>query len=268
MKHVGTAESNMSAWSHFPCDTASLLAAAGPRHGPLHLQTLRLQVLVDSRRIPAVNAGCDASAYGTGFSCLQPTWTKIALIRRTRKVSNCKLPDRSLTDGEQQEQTLRLFDLPPEVWIKCCRFAVLWPDCIRIEGRSGIKQILARFVPPPITRICRIICEETLRVWYGENDFRFVDDHRPMHGLCSWVRDGWTTHWPMAKHCTIESDEPFVQQHLHEIFRDKVLSFSAGPPEREKSETAVLALTVKERGAMISESQTEVEVEEEEETKR
>ena len=72
-------------------------------------------------------------------------------------------------------QVFRLFDLPPELWIRICRFAVARPGPIVLyhPGLNRNQQLLMQ--QPPITRASRLLRRETLPFFYSKNTFEVLD---------------------------------------------------------------------------------------------
>lgn len=121
-----------------------------------------------------------------------------------------------LTDQAQHDElSFPLFDLPPELWIRCCQLAVINPGPITISGRDGNADVKASTSPPPITKTCRAIRAETLSFFYEANEFRFIDDgHRDVSGLMPWLHAIRSTHWPSVRLCTLGSGLEDIIAHL------------------------------------------------------
>lgn len=119
-----------------------------------------------------------------------------------------------LTDQAQRDEpSFPLFDLPPELWIRCCQLGVINPGPI-IISELGDK---ASTFPPPITKTCRAIRAETLSSFYEANEFRFIDDGDPeVAGLTMWLHAIRSTHWPSVKICTVVSCHSDIVAHLRD----------------------------------------------------
>ncbi|KAK0846019.1 hypothetical protein LTS02_015070 [Friedmanniomyces endolithicus] len=86
------------------------------------------------------------------------------------------------------EPTFPLFDLPPELWIRICRFAVLRPAPTVLTAKLPARVFRAKVRQPPITRTCTTIRKETLSHFYAAP---FVYDDRSQHEaweLVSWLK--------------------------------------------------------------------------------
>lgn len=73
--------------------------------------------------------------------------------------------------GPLETGVFRLLDLPPEIWIRICEFAVTRSSAIiptkarrKYEQQGIVRQ-------PPITQVCRLIRHESLPLFYRKNDF-------------------------------------------------------------------------------------------------
>ncbi|WPH00079.1 Hypothetical protein R9X50_00290200 [Acrodontium crateriforme] len=73
--------------------------------------------------------------------------------------------------SDQDLTPFRLFDLPAELWLRVIDLAVTKSDSITItKGRSALDQVeIVR--QPAITRTCRLLRQEALRMFYRHNDF-------------------------------------------------------------------------------------------------
>lgn len=65
----------------------------------------------------------------------------------------------------------RLFDLPPELWIKICEFAVLPPTPLDITRAKQSKHQRELVKQPAITRVCKLLRQEALPLFYRNNKF-------------------------------------------------------------------------------------------------
>ncbi|KAK0278035.1 hypothetical protein LTR35_009357 [Friedmanniomyces endolithicus] len=88
----------------------------------------------------------------------------------------------------RKNQTFPLFDLPPELWIRVCRFAVIRPTPTVLTAKLPARVFRAKVRQPPITRTCTTIRKETLSQFYAAP---FVYDDRSQHEaweLVSWLK--------------------------------------------------------------------------------
>lgn len=125
----------------------------------------------------------------------------------------------------------RLLDLPPELWIRICRFAVV-EGTIRIV-KVDLRGSLARHVAQPALALtCKLLREETLKLFYAENEFRIIDRGATIgSGMKCWYCAICTTWWPMIKNLTLDSNRPDILRHLREPFR---IEFDGQAPEYGK----------------------------------
>ncbi|KAK5695748.1 hypothetical protein LTR17_024432 [Elasticomyces elasticus] len=65
----------------------------------------------------------------------------------------------------------RLLDLPPELFLHICRYAIPGGNT-HIVSNSGKKRPVLQ---PPITRVCQLLREELLPVFYTRNIFNYHD---------------------------------------------------------------------------------------------
>lgn len=81
----------------------------------------------------------------------------------------------------------RLFDLPPELWIKVCEFAVTRSAPLDITRAKQIEHQKEIVRQPPITRVCRLLRQEALPLFY-RNAFE----------IYHWGRVACTRYWLLA----------------------------------------------------------------------
>lgn len=65
----------------------------------------------------------------------------------------------------------RLFDLPPELWLRICAMAVIQAKPLQIGKEAYLRDSMAIVKQPAITRTCRLIRDETLPIFYSSNTF-------------------------------------------------------------------------------------------------
>ncbi|KAK1064587.1 hypothetical protein LTR74_008589 [Friedmanniomyces endolithicus] len=88
----------------------------------------------------------------------------------------------------REKQTFPLFDLPPELWIRICRFAVIRPTPTVLTAKLPARVFRAKVRQPAITRTCTTIRKETLSHFYAAP---FVYEDRSQHEaweLVSWLK--------------------------------------------------------------------------------
>ncbi|KAK4960057.1 hypothetical protein LTR10_002948 [Elasticomyces elasticus] len=77
----------------------------------------------------------------------------------------------------------RLLDLPPELFLHICRYAV--PSKMKFGlGTTGNGPMIMQ---PPITRVCRILREELLPMFYTNNIFTYTDGSPTSRRLTSFL---------------------------------------------------------------------------------
>ncbi|KAK0248076.1 hypothetical protein B0A54_16483 [Friedmanniomyces endolithicus] len=88
----------------------------------------------------------------------------------------------------RKKQTFPLFDLPPELWIRICRFAVVRPTPTVLTVRIPARKFRAKVRQPPITRTCTTVRKETLSHFYAA-PFVYEDrSQREAWELMSWLK--------------------------------------------------------------------------------
>ncbi|KAK5683108.1 hypothetical protein LTS10_004639 [Elasticomyces elasticus] len=137
----------------------------------------------------------------------------------------------------------RLLDLPPEVWAKICRFAVLSTTPVIINGQHGLVK--DKITQPPLTRVCRIIREETTAI-FDSNYFVFDDTND--HGdrfLFSSFRI-LARREPIFANLLLETDFPRALNSFQIIFERMRLQIRVDgkPNSRVHSRDDVVALRV------------------------
>ncbi|TKA71460.1 hypothetical protein B0A55_07793 [Friedmanniomyces simplex] len=83
---------------------------------------------------------------------------------------------------EENDQTFPLFELPPELWVRICRFAVMRDAPTMLEPRTD--DFRSKVCQPAITRICRDIRKETLGCFYANS---FVYKDRGKHDYAEYL---------------------------------------------------------------------------------
>lgn len=74
----------------------------------------------------------------------------------------------------QLRAPFRLFDLPPELWLRVCEFAVIRPSTIRVGKEPSLVDQVAITRQPAITRTCRLLRHESLPLFYSSNTFEML----------------------------------------------------------------------------------------------
>lgn len=115
--------------------------------------------------------------------------------------------------------------------MRCCQLAVIRSEPISVEDFDGDKALegLEVMAQPPITQTCHAIRQETLRAFYGSNEFRFVDTGISFNNLPAWFYEGWQSYWPLVKCCTVSSDFDDVKHALIGAFFDQRVTLQEMP---------------------------------------
>lgn len=71
----------------------------------------------------------------------------------------------------------RLFDLPPELWLRICELAVIKATPIQCGRESRLRDSAAIVRQPAIIRTCRLLRREGLPIFYAANDFEMVHSY-------------------------------------------------------------------------------------------
>ena len=74
----------------------------------------------------------------------------------------------------QDDQQSWLLDLPPELWLRICEYAVKKPKPIRVGKEPNPKDQMAVVQQPAITRTCRLLRIEALPMYYTLNTFEML----------------------------------------------------------------------------------------------
>ena len=71
----------------------------------------------------------------------------------------------------------RLFDLPPELWIRICELAVVKSRPILIGHQTNLKDMARVARQPNITRTCRALRYEALPLFYALNEWEMTHNY-------------------------------------------------------------------------------------------
>lgn len=71
----------------------------------------------------------------------------------------------------------RLLDLPPELWVRICEFAVLKSCPIVIGHQTDMKDMARVALQPSITRTCRVLRHEALPLFYTLNSWEMIHNY-------------------------------------------------------------------------------------------
>lgn len=74
----------------------------------------------------------------------------------------------------QLRTPFRLLDLPPELWLRICEFAVTKPTAIRVGKEPNPEDQMAVIRQPAITRTSRLLRVEALPMFYALNTFEML----------------------------------------------------------------------------------------------
>lgn len=81
-----------------------------------------------------------------------------------------------------------LLDLPSELWIRICEFAVINKATIEIRDPHFGSSVCAATKQPAITRVSKAIRQESLPLFYKRNEFVIFDDYTEWDGIEEWQR--------------------------------------------------------------------------------
>lgn len=108
-----------------------------------------------------------------------------------------------------QEPSLRLLDLPPELGILICRFAVI-KGKISIRNADRANEVAHAVAQPALSRTCKTLRKEALEAFYAGNEFSFRDSRNVHSGLTMWLRALGPESAALVKNCSIISAEDDV----------------------------------------------------------
>ncbi|KAK0888671.1 hypothetical protein LTR02_016105 [Friedmanniomyces endolithicus] len=165
----------------------------------------------------------------------------------------------------RENQTFPLFNLPPELWIRICRFAVLHPTPTVLTAMLAAHDFRAKVRQPPITRTCTTIRKETLSRFYAAP---FVYDDRSQneaYELVSWLKAlRIKTRWELLD-LVIESDQDDRIEYFFEVLASFDLQLQrTGTRESDGRMTEVFKVVPFEEEEEEEEEDEEEESEEEE----
>lgn len=112
------------------------------------------------------------------------------------------------------EQAFRFLDLPPEIWLSICRLAVIQGTII-VERPNSKTNTEVSVAQPALSRTCKVLRAETLKLFYGENEFRLIDNGKIVElGIRGWAKAVWSTWWPLIKTTTVQSHRADIIDYL------------------------------------------------------
>lgn len=120
-------------------------------------------------------------------------------------IENAQTGSKNITTS--QDEAFRLLDLPPEIWLSICRYAVV-KGVITVHRPDSRTLTAEDVAQPALSRTCPVLRVETLKTFYSEQEFRLLDgDHfSSTAGLRAWAAAIWSTWWPLITTLTIQSD--------------------------------------------------------------
>ena len=145
-----------------------------------------------------------------------------------------------------QKQSSRLFDLPPELWIRICRFAVV-KGKITIRNSDDNKEVARAVAQPALTRTCKVLREEALKLFYAANEFSFCDKSDTIHsGLRFWLYALGPQSAALVKNCSVVSKESDVVQYVAMRMGICGVRFQDGAPLRRTMKELKFTVQVSE----------------------
>ena len=104
--------------------------------------------------------------------------------------------------------------LPPELWVRICQFACEVDGEVLLEDNEDTENYEEKTRQPAITRVCRVIRQETLSHFYRTNIFHMVDDGLPAWGLMSWAKAIGNTNFANLQKLYVTSENDEIKGHL------------------------------------------------------
>lgn len=92
----------------------------------------------------------------------------------------------AVTDSSK-DKPFRLLDLPPELWSRICKDAVVSDELVILDGEGSSKSICRLTEQPAIIRTCNAIRNEARPTFYGTNAFILVDNAIRPNAICRWL---------------------------------------------------------------------------------
>ncbi|KAK4891953.1 hypothetical protein LTR27_009478 [Elasticomyces elasticus] len=166
------------------------------------------------------------------------------LDKRRRQQMPFMAPKKGSTEMSQTTPpAFRLLDLPPELFVRIGRYAIPYNRTLSL-GTNGNGRLVLQ---PAITRVCKVLREELLPVFYSRNTFTYHDRNQMMiNRLTSFLR-----RVPTA--CKKETLRVYVTSHRSDtqVFLESPLKFIGYGLERcNISEAEVTKSLVGEVGRM------------------
>ncbi|KAK5712376.1 hypothetical protein LTR15_011956 [Elasticomyces elasticus] len=115
----------------------------------------------------------------------------------------------------QDHDNFQLFELPPEMWVRIVRLAVIYTKPVTITEGSSARVFQDRVAQPAITRVCWAVRNETLSIFYA-NTFRFVDYPETTPTLRRWLQRIGVEQGHKMPHLIIESPEDSAMRYFSE----------------------------------------------------
>lgn len=112
--------------------------------------------------------------------------TSNASVRDNRKLVKGPASNQS-SDKQADPKHFRLLELPPELWSRICRFAILDQPMVIIKGAAYPADVTQQVRQPSLTRVCRLLRKETLPVFYASVAFVILDSWADVEGVIEWL---------------------------------------------------------------------------------
>lgn len=86
-----------------------------------------------------------------------------------------------------QAKPFRLLDLPPELWSRICSEVIMSESPTELDDSLKRYQFEEKVAQPAITRVCKIVREEALPMFYSSS-FVYVDCGNGAQWLFRWLK--------------------------------------------------------------------------------
>ncbi|KAK5744752.1 hypothetical protein LTR17_001828 [Elasticomyces elasticus] len=115
----------------------------------------------------------------------------------------------------QDHDNFPLFELPPEIWVRIVRLAVIYTKPVTISEGLVARVFQDRVAQPAITRVCWAVRNETLSTFYA-NTFRYVDIADTTRSFRRWLQRFSFGQGHKMPNLIIESPEDDVMEYFSE----------------------------------------------------
>ncbi|KAK3661615.1 hypothetical protein LTR56_000103 [Elasticomyces elasticus] len=117
--------------------------------------------------------------------------------------------------GPQDHEIFPLFELPPELWVRIVRLAVIHTKPFTISEGLTTREFQDRVAQAAITRVCWAVRNETLSTFYA-NTFRYVDIAGTTRSFRRWLQRFSFGQGHKMPNLIIESPEDDVMEYFSE----------------------------------------------------